>query len=195
MTIYFVEMVNEPCVKIGYTAGTAEKRMAQLQTGQPQKLRLLGTIPGDKHGESGLHKHFADLRLNGEWFEKTERLLAIIRDLVANQRAWYFCRLFDVAIKKMEHAWVAAFEFQPNTDLSAYEDHIFSYKRMDTEAQLAKANQRIEAYEKRHGEPPPWAKIIRGRCFQYKNSYDPKSYRYLQAWQGKDVLANAALGA
>lgn len=47
MTIYFIEMEKSGFIKIGYTSANAEKRMAQLQTGQTDKLRLLGTIPGE----------------------------------------------------------------------------------------------------------------------------------------------------
>ena len=45
MTIYFAEMGD--WIKIGYTAGEPSKRIAQLQTGQPQRIKLLGSIPGE----------------------------------------------------------------------------------------------------------------------------------------------------
>lgn len=81
MTIYFAELEGKSQVKIGYTRSCAARRIAQLQTGQPGRLKLLGTIPGDVSAERGLHKEFGESRINGEWFEETASLMSIIQFL------------------------------------------------------------------------------------------------------------------
>ena len=110
-------------IKIGYTAGNAERRMAQLQTGQPLKLKLLGTIPGEREGEIGLHREFEEFRINGEWFIPNEYLITIIDEMIDNQTPWYYCRkLREFAL---EREWKEAFKFNADTDTSAYDDVVY----------------------------------------------------------------------
>lgn len=56
--------------KIGKTKNV-RRRLAQIQTGNPYKVELIHSIPCDDMAEveSALHKHFAQWRTNGEWFE------------------------------------------------------------------------------------------------------------------------------
>ena len=121
--IYFIEMEKSGFIKIGYTAGNAERRMAQLQTGQPLKLKLLGTIPGEREGEIGLHREFEEFRINGEWFIPNEYLITIIDEMINNQTPWYYCRkLREFAL---EREWKEAFKFNADTDTSAYDDVVY----------------------------------------------------------------------
>lgn len=50
-----------------------EARLIDLQVGNPEKLLLYGTMPGDHEYE--LHHRFAHNRLQGEWFKATADLL------------------------------------------------------------------------------------------------------------------------
>ena len=121
--IYFIEMEKNGFIKIGYTTGNAERRMAQLQTGQPLKLKLLGTIPGEREGEIGLHREFEEFRINGEWFIPNEYLITIIDEMIDNQTPWYYCRkLREFAL---EREWKEAFKFNADTDTSAYDDVVY----------------------------------------------------------------------
>jgi hypothetical protein len=63
--IYFIKAKNT--VKIGYSANP-EKRIKELQTGNPEKLELLLTIPGNRETEAAFHTYFDRARLEGEWF-------------------------------------------------------------------------------------------------------------------------------
>lgn len=74
-TVYFIGD-GEGRVKIGYTAGSAAERMKDLQTGSPQRLRLLATQPGSMRDERALHRRFAHARIrqDGEWFRATPGL-------------------------------------------------------------------------------------------------------------------------
>lgn len=66
--VYFIEAIGANRLKIGYTVGEPEKRLKELQTGCPHKLRLVHAIGGEQSDERELHAVFAHLRENGEWF-------------------------------------------------------------------------------------------------------------------------------
>ncbi len=75
--VYFLRSENEGEIKIGY-AVDVEKRVKQLQTGHPQKLKVMATLKGDMELEKDIHDKFYKHRLNGEWFEPHPDLLAFI---------------------------------------------------------------------------------------------------------------------
>jgi hypothetical protein len=67
--VYFIGNREKEVVKIGYTSGTAEKRLKELQTGCPFKLEVLHTIEDATiKDEKRLHAKYSEYRLNGEWF-------------------------------------------------------------------------------------------------------------------------------
>jgi hypothetical protein len=74
-SVYFAEAGRR--VKIGWSTRVAT-RLAQLQTGSADPIRLLGTEPGGRALERRLHERFASARISGEWFEPTPELLAYV---------------------------------------------------------------------------------------------------------------------
>lgn len=52
-----------------------------LQIGNPYKLVLLGCIDGNDITERALHKRFAELKIRGEWFSPSEKLVSFIAAL------------------------------------------------------------------------------------------------------------------
>ncbi|MDS7594921.1 GIY-YIG nuclease family protein [Agrobacterium tumefaciens] len=78
MVVYFFteleDKADPPSVKIGFS-NNVERRRAELQTGNPRTIALMGQIKSegereDRTIESDLHRLFADRRgENGEWFE------------------------------------------------------------------------------------------------------------------------------
>lgn len=66
--IYFIADENSR-VKIGYTSGTAEDRLRQLQTGNAEKLKLIAWMKGGRLEELKIHREFNHWRLEGEWFK------------------------------------------------------------------------------------------------------------------------------
>lgn len=68
-------------VKIGWSSRVGS-RLADLQTGNPEPIRLLGVLPGGRLKERQLHEKFADVRLSGEWFTLTPDLIAYISESV-----------------------------------------------------------------------------------------------------------------
>ena len=82
--IYFVEAVGADRIKIGFTDGEPEKRLAALATSSPFPMRLLCLIPGAVQSERDLHEAFADSRRNREWFAATPSLRAFITNVAAS---------------------------------------------------------------------------------------------------------------
>ncbi len=75
------------CYKIGVTGSAVEKRMSELQTGNPhiivcEKEFLIGDRSTAYQCEKYLHNMFKDKRLNGEWFILSAEQLDNIDNLV-----------------------------------------------------------------------------------------------------------------
>lgn len=67
--IYFMAR-GEDFVKIGFS-DQPDKRRSQLQTGSPEELKILCTVPGCKKIEKELHNFFRPLKVvigGKEWF-------------------------------------------------------------------------------------------------------------------------------
>lgn len=77
--IYFVKDTVSLAIKIGYSK-TPKQRIGGLQTGNPHKLILLGTVKGNEVDEVRYHDQFAAYRMEGEWFKGDiiEEVLTII---------------------------------------------------------------------------------------------------------------------
>lgn len=76
--VYFLRSGDEGPIKIGFTGTTPNTRLAALQTGNPEPLRLIGAVPGTKTDESRLHTRFSAAWVQGEWFRPVPELLAFI---------------------------------------------------------------------------------------------------------------------
>ncbi len=73
--IYFIQDEATFHIKIGFTDGEPEDRLAALQTGCPSRIVLLASIAGDRTKEKELHARFAAHRVVGEWFNPSPALL------------------------------------------------------------------------------------------------------------------------
>lgn len=81
--VYFVAADGLPqFVKIGW-AGDVAKRLSELQTGNPFRLRILGTVYGGRDVEVHYHHEFASYRVRpgGEWFHLTGALAEFVAGL------------------------------------------------------------------------------------------------------------------
>lgn len=67
--VYFVIERESDTIKIGVST-QIRRRLAQLQTGSPNELELMGWItPEDDYGtEKALHQKYEEWRFRGEWF-------------------------------------------------------------------------------------------------------------------------------
>lgn len=84
--VYFVRSERTHAIKIGFTAGKIEDRIAALQTAHPYKLQILAACSGTREYEKALHERFGRLRLEGEWFNPHPDLIAFISVLPPYQQ-------------------------------------------------------------------------------------------------------------
>lgn len=80
MTIYFVQPESSPLVKIGFSIGDTKKRVAHLQCGNHEFLRLLATMRGSLATERDLHIKFRKFHRHGEWFVLSPEIAKFIED-------------------------------------------------------------------------------------------------------------------
>ncbi len=68
--VYVID--DERALKIGYTTNPVQRRLGQLQSGNPNKLRVVVTIESvDDDVEARLHHELRSLNISGgEWFER-----------------------------------------------------------------------------------------------------------------------------
>lgn len=100
--IYLFESVSEyeKLYKIGYTKNkqTLKKRIKQLQTGNPNKIKMVDFFKS-YHGrkvETTLHNIYSTRRLEGEWFKLDE----------------YDVENFNESCKKIEHNFDILLEYK-----------------------------------------------------------------------------------
>ncbi len=80
--VYFIQDVDRRGnIKIGFTARTVEKRIAELGTGSPVLLVVLRKVRAPRSFEAWLHERFKEERQYGEWFKPSARVLAFIQQV------------------------------------------------------------------------------------------------------------------
>lgn len=79
--VYFILASITNMLKIGTTEQFVGRRLRALQTGSPERLVLIATIPGDNTLERELHKRFVEYRRHGEWFEFVGELAGYVGSL------------------------------------------------------------------------------------------------------------------
>ena len=65
--LYIIQSDLTGMIKIGRSKDPA-KRLKQLQTGNPNKLKLIACFEGEGWKEKILHERLEKFRLQGEWF-------------------------------------------------------------------------------------------------------------------------------
>ena len=78
--VYFIRIGEDGPIKIGLT-DDVKRRLEQLQTANPEALRLIACVPGDRRLEAHLHRRFTSDRINGEWFRPGTDLLYLAKTL------------------------------------------------------------------------------------------------------------------
>ena len=81
--LYAMKMLTEPAfVKFGI-AGKVRHRRANMQTGSPFAIQILGSFRGTHSEERAIHKLLSEYRVLGEWF-RYEGKAKIIADYFAS---------------------------------------------------------------------------------------------------------------
>tara|TARA_Y100000310_G_C20334261_1_gene646713 strand:+ start:381 stop:680 length:300 start_codon:yes stop_codon:yes gene_type:complete len=66
--LYFIQSDVTGMIKIGRSKDP-QKRLKQLQTGNPNKLKLIASFEKEGWKEKALHEELSRYRLEGEWFD------------------------------------------------------------------------------------------------------------------------------
>jgi hypothetical protein len=77
--LYFIVDDDADCIKIGFSRNVAQ-RLKHAQIHCARRLRLLRKVRRAPAAEREWHARFAHLRVRGEWYRRTDGLLAAIRD-------------------------------------------------------------------------------------------------------------------
>jgi hypothetical protein len=82
--VYFIKEEESGNIKIGFSEKHPKGRLKDFQTGNSNKLILLGYIEGTYEDESNLHREFNEerIRKDNEWFKSSTRLKERIKELV-----------------------------------------------------------------------------------------------------------------
>ena len=82
--IYFIQESETERIKIGFSEKHPQGRLESFQTGNSNKLVLLGYIEGTQADETRLHREFKKerIRIRNEWFEPSPQLKKKITDLL-----------------------------------------------------------------------------------------------------------------
>lgn len=78
--VYFIQSINGGPIKIG-SAFNVQRRLKQLQTGNPDMLILLHATTGGKRFEFFLHSKFEKYNKRDEWFYPEDEILKFISEL------------------------------------------------------------------------------------------------------------------
>jgi hypothetical protein len=100
--VYAIECPERALIKVGMTNGQPAHRLAQLQTGQPDQLRLLyaWAVLDAARAERSMHQLLAAQHHRGEWFNATpDQVIAAWARVVAGRLGlrfrvrWWWARL------------------------------------------------------------------------------------------------------
>lgn len=75
MSVYFILAADSRRVKIGFTAGTSQRRLSKMQTDNHERLAVIRWLQGNEQTEGLLQNRYAHLRLHGDWFAFCETML------------------------------------------------------------------------------------------------------------------------
>lgn len=85
-TVYFALAGDTNRVKIG-CSGNVLKRIRSLQTGCPDKIRVIFTLPNvHKREEKRLHNRFKSSQIHREWFEYEPYVAKFVRKQIEERR-------------------------------------------------------------------------------------------------------------
>ena len=82
--VYFIKEQETGHIKIGFSEKHPQGRLKDFQTGNSNKLILLGYIEGTYQDEFNLHQEFSEerIRKDNEWFKSSPRLIERIKKLL-----------------------------------------------------------------------------------------------------------------
>lgn len=107
--VYAIQAQTSRHVKFGI-AGNVEQRLAELQCGNPERLVILATKPGDLSIERHIHKLLDEHRLEGEWFAWGARTSAVVDAMNGRGDRMPLFELPALGLDPFEHWRIQPFE-------------------------------------------------------------------------------------
>jgi hypothetical protein len=93
--IYAIEAESVGKIKFGYTAGDIGKRFANIQTGSPVPVKLLGAMKMPFGTEEAVHEYLEADHSHGEWFNGTTKVKEVA-ELIAGNKAGALMGLINI---------------------------------------------------------------------------------------------------
>ena len=78
--LYFIASDSQKAIKIGF-AEEVYMRLKSLQTGNPDELRLIGSVPCRAEAEALLHRQLRHKRVRLEWYPDDAEIETLIYEL------------------------------------------------------------------------------------------------------------------
>jgi hypothetical protein len=100
--VYFIQAGDDGPIKVGSSTKDVQRRLDELQVGNPYKLRILHSFWTIRALEKQIHSVLGEHRLQGEWFEAHPFVLALGEALASKfpqSRPFHF-QSFAVAEKE-----------------------------------------------------------------------------------------------
>lgn len=177
--VYFIRRGATGPIKIGRSVVSAERRLRELQTGSPERLRLMHSFFADDAAlvERALHRHFARLRLCGEWFRPHPSLVKLVEQLSRTSPAEWSELLEPLPAVAVSRTWekITAAGLFPARGLPSDND-------LPIDREIASS----EKWLRLHGRP---TKTIRRRRSSYGYKHD------VERWAGSYVSNGAFIEA
>ncbi len=82
--VYLIGCRSTNTLKIGLSVNP-KKRLSTLQTSSPYRLSIIRTIPGGADVERLLHQEFQSLKMSGEWFKWSNKIIDRFESLANNR--------------------------------------------------------------------------------------------------------------
>lgn len=104
MVYLIVDETNTYC-KIG-NANNVQKRLSQLQTGCPFRLRVESFCDGGARLEREMHRDLQEFRLSGEWFKYSDSIKSYFEEIKQDNRQDYIeveCEALSSLLKNLPH--------------------------------------------------------------------------------------------
>jgi hypothetical protein len=136
--VYFAQAGHTNRVKIG-CAVSVLKRLQTLQTGCPEKLRIVLTIQnGSRALEKQLHKRFSKSRITGEWFEYEPEISGYVLESRAERKERFEQESYErrLELEQEEHERKEQEEYEA-AELERYENEMYEKYLREQEAEDA----------------------------------------------------------
>lgn len=82
--VYFIRMMPDGPIKIGYTTANVALRVKALQATSPHVLKWIGFFRGGRAEERAAHVRLGGSKLRGEWFYPTREVLDFVAEKCAH---------------------------------------------------------------------------------------------------------------